>query len=230
MLSHKTGIKNIVCVHGAWADGSSWSKVIPKLQAKGFNVVAVQNPVTSLADDVAATKRIIALQDGPVLLVGHSWGGVVITEAGNDPKVVGLVYVAAFAPGDGQSINDINKDPAPGLAEVKLDAGFLQLTPKGMAEYFAQDLTDEEKHILFATQGQTAASVFDAKVSEAAWKIKPSWYIVASNDRMILPKFEESLAKTINATTITVSSSHVAMLSQPTEVADFIAKAASSFE
>jgi pimeloyl-ACP methyl ester carboxylesterase len=230
MLSHKTGIKNIVFVHGAWADGSSWSKVIPKLQAKGFNVVAVQNPVTSLADDVAATKRIIALQDGPVLLVGHSWGGVVITEAGNDPKVAGLVYVAAFAPGDGQSINDINKDPAPGLAEVKLDAGFLRLTPKGMAEYFAQDLTVEEKHILFAVQGQTAASIFDAKVSVAAWKTKPSWYVVASNDRMILPKFEESLAKTINATTITVSASHVAMLSQPTDVANFIAKAASSFE
>ncbi len=229
-MSHKTGIKNIVLVHGAWADGSSWSKIIPKLQAKGFNVTAVQNPVTSLADDVAATKRIIALQDGPVLLVGHSWGGVVITETGNDPKVVGLVYVAAFAPNDGQSINDINKDPAPGLAEVTLDAGFLRLTPKGITEYFAQDLTDEEKHILFAVQGQTAALIFDAKVSKAAWKAKPSWYIVASDDRMILPKFEESLAKAINATTITVPSSHVPMLSQPIEVANFIAKAASSFE
>src|ERR1700733_13527952 len=155
-MSHKTGIKNIVLVHGAWADGSSWSKIIPKLQAEGFNVTAVQNPVTSLADDVATTKRIIALQDGPVLLVGHSWGGVVITEAGNDPKVAGLVYVAAFAPDDGQSINDINKNPAPGLAEVKLDTGFLRLTLKGVTEYFAQDLPDEEKNILFAIQGQTA--------------------------------------------------------------------------
>lgn len=230
MLSDKTGIKNIVFVHGAWADGSCWSKVITKLQAKGFNLVAVQNPVTSLADDVAATKRIIALQDGPVLLVGHSWGGVVITEAGNDHKVAGLVYVAAFAPGDGQSINDINKVPAPGLAEVKLDAGFLRLTPKGMAEYFAQDLTVEEKHILFAIQGQTAASIFDAKVSKAAWKTKPSWYVVASDDRMISPKFEESMAKTMNATTITVPASHVPMLSQSTKVADFIEQAALSFK
>src|SRR6478609_952964 len=141
------GVRNVVIVHGAWADGSSWSKVIPLLQAKGLHVVAVQNPLTSLADDVAATKRAIALQDGPVLLVGHSYGGAVITEAGNDPKVARLVYVAAFAPGDGQSVNDLGKScpVPPGAGAAKPDAsGFLTMTPKGIAEDFAQDLSDAE--------------------------------------------------------------------------------------
>jgi pimeloyl-ACP methyl ester carboxylesterase len=131
------GVRNIVIVHGAWADGSSWSKVIPLLQAKGLHVVAVQNPLTSLADDVAATKRAIALQDGPVLLVGHSYGGVVITEAGNDPEVVGLLYVAALAPSDGESVASVTKPfpPAPLGSEVRADAeGFLTVTPKGIAE------------------------------------------------------------------------------------------------
>src|SRR5579872_157098 len=131
------GTKNIVLVHGAWADGSCWSRVIGLLQAKGFHVVAVQNPLTSLADDVAATKRIIALQDGPVILVGHSYAGVVITEAGNDPKVAGLVYVAAFAPGEGESISSVTKPypPAPLGSELQSDAvGFLTATPTGIAE------------------------------------------------------------------------------------------------
>jgi pimeloyl-ACP methyl ester carboxylesterase len=156
--SSPQGAKNIVLVHGAWADGSCWSKVIGLLQAKGFHVVAVQNPLTSLADDVAATKRIIALQDGPVILVGHSYAGVVITEAGNDPKVVGLVYVAAFAFGEGESINSVSKPypPAPLGGELRPDAqGFLTATPKGIAEDMAQDLSDKEKQILTATQGQT---------------------------------------------------------------------------
>src|SRR5437870_7200713 len=142
-------VRNIVIVHGAWADGSSWSKVIPLLQARGLHVVAVQNP--SLADDVAATKRAITLQDGPVLLVGHCYGGVVITEAGTDPKVVGLVYVAALAPSEGESVASITKPfpPAPLGSEVRADAeGFLTITPKGVAEDFAQDLTDKEKQIL----------------------------------------------------------------------------------
>ena len=153
--SHQ-GVRNVVIVHGAWADGSSWSKVIPLLQAKGLHVVAVQNPLTSLADDVAATKRAIALQDGPVLLVGHSYGGVVITEAGNDPKVVGLVYVAALAPSEGESVASVTKPfpPAPLGSEVRADAeGFLTVTPKGIAEDFAQDLPDKEKQLLTATQG-----------------------------------------------------------------------------
>jgi pimeloyl-ACP methyl ester carboxylesterase len=156
------GTKNIVLVHGAWADGSCWSKVITLLQAKGFQVIAVQNPLTSLAADVAATKRIIALQDGPVILVGHSYAGVVITEAGNDPKVVGLVYVAAFAPGDGESINSVSKpySPAPLGSELRPDAqGFLTATPKGIAEDMAQDLPASEQQILTATQGQTSSSI-----------------------------------------------------------------------
>jgi pimeloyl-ACP methyl ester carboxylesterase len=223
------GVRNIVIVHGAWADGSSWSKVIPLLQARGLHVVAVQNPLTSLADDVAATKRAIALQDGPVLLVGHSYGGVVITEAGNDPKVVGLVYVAALVPSDGESAASVTKSfpPAPLGSEVRADAeGFLTLTPKGIAEDFAQDLSDNEKQLLTATQSPTAAAVFGATVTTAAWKTKPSWCVIASNDRAVSPELEKAEAAAIKATSITVPSSHVPMLSHPNEVADLIEQAA----
>jgi pimeloyl-ACP methyl ester carboxylesterase len=223
------GVRNIVIVHGAWADGSSWSKVIPLLQAKGLHVVAVQNPLTSLADDVAATKRAIALQDGPVLLVGHSYGGVVITDAGNDPKVVGLVYVAALAPSDGESVASVTKPfpPAPLGSEVKADAeSFLMVTPKGIAEDFAQDLSEEEKQILTATQGPTAAAVFGATITTAAWKTKPSWCVIASNDRAVSPELEKAEAAAMKATSITVFSSHVPMLSHPKEVADLIEQAA----
>jgi pimeloyl-ACP methyl ester carboxylesterase len=223
------GVRNIVIVHGAWADGSSWSKVIPLLQAKGLHVVAVQNPLTSLADDVAATRRAIALQDGPVLLVGHSYGGVVITEAGNDPKVVGLVYVAALAPSDGESVASISKPypPTPLGSEIHADAdGFLTLTPKGIAEDLAQDLSDKEKLLLTATQGPTAAAVFGATVTTAAWKTKPSWCVIASNDRAVSPELEKAEAAAMKATSITVPSSHVPMLSQPKAVADLIEQAA----
>jgi len=223
------GARNIVLVHGAWADGSCWSKVIALLQAKGFHVVAVQNPLTSLADDVAATKRIIALQNGPVILVGHSYAGVVITEAGNDPKVVGLVYVAAFAPGEGESIDSVTKPypPAPLGSELRLDAqGFLIATPKGIAEDMAQDLPPMEQQILVATQGQTAASVFGATVKTAAWKSRPSWSVIAGNDRAIPPKLERDEATTIKATSITLPANHLAMLSHPREVAALIEQAA----
>ncbi len=223
------GVKNVVLVHGAWADGSSWSKVIPLLEAKGLHVVAVQNPLSSLADDVAATKRAIALQDGPVILVGHSYGGVVITEAGNDPKVVGLVYVAAFAPGDGESIVSISKPypPTPLGGELRPDAqGFLSLTPKGVAEDFAQDLSDAEKKLVTATQGPLASSTFGATITTAAWKTKPSWFVIASNDRAIPPELEKAEATRMKATSITVPSSHVAMLSHPKEVAELIERAA----
>lgn len=223
------GVKNIVLVHGAWADGSCWSKVIALLQAKGFHVVAVQNPLTSLADDVAATKRIIALQDGPVILVGHSYAGVVITEAGNDPKVVGLVYVAAFAPGRGESINSVSKPypPAPLGSELQLDAqGFLTATPKGIAEDMAQDLTQGEQQILVATQGQTSSTVFGATVTEAAWKTRPSWAVIAGNDRAIPPELEKDEATAIKATSITVPANHLIMLSHPREVAELIEQAA----
>src|SRR6202050_1278374 len=223
------GARNIVLVHGAWADGSCWSKVIALLQAKGFHVVAVQNPLTSLAEDVAATKRIIAIQDGPVILVGHSYAGVVITEAGNDPKVVGLVYVAAFAPGDGESINSVSKPypPAPLGGELRPDAqGFLTATPKGIAEDMAQDLTAGEQRILTAIQGQTSASVFGATVTTAAWKSKPSWALIAGNDRAIPPQLEKDEAATIKATSITVPANHLAMMSHPKEVAELIEQAA----
>ena len=223
------GTKNIVLVHGAWADGSCWSKVIALLQAKGLHVVAVQNPLTSLAGDVAATKRIIALQDGPVMLVGHSYAGVVITEAGNDPKVVGLVYVAAFAPGDGESINSVSKPypPAPLGGELRPDAqGFLTATPKGIAEDMAQDLPASEQQILTATQGQTSVSVFGATVTKAAWKSKPSWAVIAGNDRAIPRALEKDEAAAIKATSITVPANHLAMLSHPKEVAELIEQAA----
>jgi pimeloyl-ACP methyl ester carboxylesterase len=223
------GAKNIVLVHGAWADGSCWSKVITLLQAKGFHVVAVQNPLTSLDDDVAATKRIIALQDGPVILVGHSYAGVVITEAGNDPKVVGLVYVAAFAPKEGESINSVSKPypPAPLGSELRPDAqGFLTATRKGIAEDMAQDLTEREQEILTATQGETAAAVFGATVTTAAWRSKPSWAVIAGNDRAIPPELEKDEAASIRATSITLPSNHLAMLSHPREVAELIEQAA----
>src|SRR5262252_6263737 len=223
------GARNIVLVHGAWADGSSWSNVIPLLQAKGLRVVAVQNPLTSLADDVAATKRAIEMQDGPVLLVGHSYGGAVITEAGNDPKVVGLVYVAAFAPSEGESVSSVAKPfpPPPLFSEVRADAnGFLTVTAKGIAEDFAQDLPDNEKQVLTATQGATAAAVFEAAITTAAWKTKPSWFVIANNDRAVAPELEKAEAAAMKATSITVPSSHVLMLSHPKEVVDLIGRAA----
>jgi pimeloyl-ACP methyl ester carboxylesterase len=227
-----TPLRNIVLVHGAWADGSSWSKIIPLLEEKGFHVTAVHLPFTSLADDVAAVKRTLELQDGPVLLVGHSYGGVVITEAGNDPKVAALVYVAAFAPDNGQSAEDLNNEyPAPpGDKEIRPDAkGFLKLTDKGIAEDFAQDLPASETKILAAIQGQVSGpSELGAKVTTAAWRQKPSFYIVADHDQMIAPELEKKLAEQMHAKTIHIASSHVVMLSHPTEVAKFIAEAAGS--
>jgi len=223
-------IHNIVLVHGGWADGSSWNKIIPLLEKKGFHVTAVHLPFTTLADDAATVKRTLALQDGPVLLVGHSYGGAVITEAGDDPKVAGLVYVAAFAPDRGQSVGDlIGQYPPPsGGKEFRPDAnGFLKLTDQGVAEDFAQDLTAVEKQLIAATQGQVSGpNEVGAKVTTAAWKQKPDFYIVADQDRMIDPELEKKLAEQMHATTIHISSSHVPMLSHPAQVANFIATAA----
>lgn len=221
-------VKNIVFVHGAFADGSSWSKVIPLLQAKGYNVAAVQNPLTSLEEDVAATKRAIALMDGPVLLVGHSYGGMVITEAGNDPKVVGLVYVCALVPNDGQSVVDVTQafPAAPGSGEFKLDAsGFLSLSLKGINSHFAQDLPANERKIIFATQTPWAAKATTEKITKAAWKTKPSWFIVGLDDQMVPVPLARAEAKMINATTIELNSSHIPMVSQPKKVTDFILSA-----
>jgi pimeloyl-ACP methyl ester carboxylesterase len=222
-------VRNVVLVHGAWADGSSWAKVIPLLEKAGLNAVAVQNPLTSFDEDVATTKRAIALQDGPVILVGHSWGGVVITEVGADPKVAGLVYMAAFAPEVGVPVGELGKDfpPPPGLAEARPDAeGYLTLTRKGVFENFAPDLPAAQKKLIFATQGATNSAVFGAKVANAAWKTKPSWYVVATNDRMIQPDLERKFAKAMKAKTIELPTSHVPMLSRPADVAKLIIEAA----
>ena len=229
-MSEANQSKNIVLVHGAFADGSSWSKVIPLLLAKGYKVTAVSNPLTTFQEDVAATRRAIAAQDGPVTLVGHSYGGVVITEAGNDPKVTALVYVAAFAPDAGQSIVDISKPfpPPPGpQTAVPVGDGFILLSAEGIRTDFAQDLNDDEKALLSAAQPQTSGSIFGAQPTQAAWHSKPSWYIVASQDRMIAPEHEASMAKQLNAATTTLPSSHVVMLSHPKEVAKVIEDAAS---
>jgi pimeloyl-ACP methyl ester carboxylesterase len=222
-------VTNIVLVHGAFADGSSWAKVIPILQAKGYNLTAVQNPLTSLADDVAATNRALALQTGPVILVGHSWGGTVITEAGVDPKVVGLVYVAALAPDSDETAGNLGKNypPPPALAAPIIDKqGFMSLSTEAIVKQFAWDLPPAEARVLAATQGPIAASAFDTKVSNVAWKTKPSWYIVAKKDRAIAPDEERFFAKRMKATTKELDSSHVPMLSKPKEVAAVIIEAA----
>ena len=221
-------VRNVVLVHGAFADGSSWAKVIPLLEAKGLHVTAVQNPLSSLADDVAATKRAIANQDGPVILVGHSWAGMVISEAGNDPKVAGLVYVAALVPDENQSANDVIKaySPPPGLAEAKPDAaGFLSLTRKGIDEDFAPDVPAAERAIVYATQGTWNSACLGDKVSAPAWTTKPSWFIAVS-DRMLSPEYEQAIAKHIHATTTTLPTGHVPMLSKPKDVAAVIIDAA----
>lgn len=221
--------KNIILVHGAWADGSSWSKVIPLLDAKGYNVTAVQLPLTSLSDDAATVKRALALESGPVLLVAHSYGGAVITEAGNDPKVTGLVYVAAFAPAAGQSVGSLNATvpPTPLATQAKPDAeGFVKISKAGIFDDFAQDLSTTEKEVLYVAEAPTNVKSLGGTIDQPAWQNKPSWYIVAANDRAISPKLEATMAQTIHATTETIKSSHVVMLSHPREVAEMIERAA----
>ena len=221
---------SVVIVHGAFADGSDWAKVIPLLQAKGLHVVAVQNPLTSLEDDVAVAKRAIDAQPGKVVLVGHSWGGSVITEAGANDKVSSLVYVAAFAPDAGQNSAELGKDypAAPGFAHIKADAsGFLTLTKEGMARHFAQDLPAAATSVMTATQGPILGKSFEQKLTVAAWKTKPSWYVVTSADHMIQPALQRDMARKIGATVTTLNSSHVPQQSQPAKVAQVILDAVS---
>lgn len=223
------GPATIVLTHGAFADGSSWSRVIPILEAKGLHVVAVQNPLSSLNDDVAATKRVIEQQKGPVVLVGHSWAGVVISEAGNDDKVKALVYVAAFAPDANQSIADLIKDqpPAPWSKElIKDSGGVLRLSDKAIHQYFAPDLSPREQAVVAATQGPWYAGCIDEKVTHAAWHDRPSYFVVSTQDQMIAPALQERMAKDIGATITRVHGSHVALVSHPQAVANAIIEAA----
>lgn len=222
----------VVLVHGAWADGSSWSKVIPILQKRGFGVVAAQLPLTSIDDDVAATRKLLATQTGPVVLVGHSYGGAVITNAANGvSNVKALVYIAAFALDQGESLDALSKlGPAPaGAAQVRPDSnGFLWIDRAGFAQAFAADVDPAEASIMAAVQGPLSLKSFAGPSGAPAWKHLPSWYLVASNDQMIPPDAEQFMAKRIGAKVRSVPSSHAAMVSHPTEVADLIAEAAAS--
>jgi len=219
----------VVLVHGAFADGSAWDKVIPILQAQGLHVVAVQNPLTSLADDVAATRRVLDVQTGPVVLVGHSWGGVVITEIGLHERVKALVYVAAFAPSEGQSVVDLAKDyptPAGFNFFVPDNEGFVTLSAEGVAKHFAQDLPAAQTRLMAVTQGPVRGKNFEEKATVAAWKTKPSWYVVSEQDHMVQPALEKAMAAKISAHVVSLPTSHVPQLSRPAQVAEAILAAA----
>ena len=221
-------VRNVVMVHGAYADGSRFAKVIPLLRARGLNVLAVQNPLTSLAADVEATRRAIARMDGPVILVGHSSAGVVITEAGNDPKVAGLVYISAIAPDAGQSTEDAVRGypPTPGMSQQKADVGgYLWLTREGADQDFVPDLPPAERELVYVTQGPWNTAFLREKVTTAAWRTRPSWFI-AVNDRMVPPTYERDAARRMNATLVELDSGHVPMLSHPDRVAEVIIEAA----
>ncbi|MFE3227884.1 alpha/beta fold hydrolase [Nocardia sp. NPDC059228] len=220
---------SIVFAHGLWADGSCFSKVIPTLQAEGHEVVSTQNSLDTLEGDVAAVKRALGRVSSPAILVGHSYGGTVITAAGTDDRVAGLVYIAALAPDEDETSQSLQaKFPTTDLfAHIEIAEGRIWLRPDGI-EYFAGDLSEQEQQLVLATQGVPTADLFDQQVSGTAWKSKPSWYIVAGNDRTVHPELERFCAKRMNASTYEVASSHVPMLSQPGLVIDVIRTAAKS--
>lgn len=218
----------IIFVHGIWADGSCFTPQIEELQAKGYHVMSVQNGVTSLADDVAETQKVIDLAKGKVILVGHSWGGMVITQAGNDPKVVGLVYLAAYGPDNGESVASLSAT-APQTELVKYlvpSGGTIFMTEEGVKKVFADQLSPKKQALAYATQVPAAHTVFDDKGGNPAWKTKRTWYIVAKGDKTIHPDLERSMSKRMNAKTIEIPSCHVMMLSHPMEVLKVIEEAA----
>jgi pimeloyl-ACP methyl ester carboxylesterase len=219
---------NIVLVHGLWADGSSWSKVIPTLQKAGHRVIAVQLAAHSLADDVATVKRAIDLVGGPTILVAHSFGGFVITQAAyNNQNVTGLVYVSAFAPDEGESaVNFVPVESLPPGLLVVDSGGFAYLNPQMFPQAFAQDVNTTEAEILAAVQKPAHQSLFTEKSGPPAWKQLPTWFVVSENDRIIPPDAERMFAQRMNATTISLNSSHASLVSHPNEVAQLILDAA----
>jgi pimeloyl-ACP methyl ester carboxylesterase len=219
----------VVLVHGGFVDGSGWEDVYRILTKDGYNVSIVQNPTSSLADDVAATKRVVAMQGRPVILVGHSYGGVVITEAGNDPNVAGLVYIAAFAPDKGESVSSLIKDPQPGAPVPPIlppQDGYLLLDKAKFGASFAADVTKEKAEFMANSQVPWGVEALNGTISEPAWKTKPSWYLVATDDKMIPPPAQQFMSKRAGSTVVEVKGSHAIYVSKPEAVAALIDKAA----
>jgi len=225
------GIKNVVLVHGGFVDGSGWEGVYKILKNDGFTVTIVQNPTSSLADDVAVTKSALAAQNGPSILVGHSYGGVVITEAGRDPNVAGLVYVAAFAPDKNESVASLIKDPPPGAPVPPIlppQNGALFLDKKKFRESFAADVTPDAAAFMADAQVPWGLDALNGAVTEPAWKTKPSWYLVATDDKMIPPDAQRAMSKRTGAKMVESKGSHAVYVSQPQAVAQLIKDAAKS--
>src|SRR3954470_12228529 len=223
--------KNVVLVHGGFVDGSGWEAVYRILRKDGFNVSVVQNPTISLTGDVDATRHVLAAQDGPVILVGHSYGGAVITEAGNDPKVAGLVYIAAFAPDRGESVSALIQNPPPGAPVPPIlppQDGFLLLDRTKFRASFAADVSADEAAFMADSQVPWGLDALNGAVTDPAWKTKPSWYLVSTDDRMIPPDAQRAMSKRAGATVTEVKGSHAVYVSQPKAVATLIAKAATS--
>lgn len=224
-------VKNVVLVHGGFVDGSGWQGVHALLKQKGYNVTIVQNPTTSLADDVAFTRRAIAQQDGPVVLVGHSYGGVVVSEAGTDPKVKSVVYIAAFAPDAGESVSSLIANPPPGAAVPPILPpvdGFLLLDKAKFAASFAADVDARTVAFMAESQVPWGVAALTGAVTNPAWKVKPSFYLVAGDDRMIPPPAQRQMAKRAGATVTETKGSHAVYVSRPKAVADIIEQAASA--
>jgi len=223
------GVKNVVLVHGGFVDGSGWQGVYDHLKQGGFNVTIVQNPTISLADDVAVTNRALATQTGPAILVGHSYGGVVITEAGSGPKVAGLVYIAAFAPDKGESVSSLIKNPPPGAPVPPImppQDGYLFLDRAQFRASFAADVSPEAASFMADSQVPWGVEALDGAVSEPAWKTKPSWYLVSTEDKMIPPDAQRAMSQRAGSNVVEVKGSHAVYVSQPKAVANLIAKAA----